>query len=503
MTAEATPREDFAAILRLIEERSGLVLRATRWAEFEAAVADSVASTGSRSVWGYLDRLRAEPSVFDAFIVKLLIGETYFFREPNQIRELRERIIPELGARRAGPLRVWSAGCSTGEEAYSLAILFLQAGLGDRTEIVGTDLSHRAIEVAQRGVYRRWSFRGVDDATRDRYFRRRDDAFEVKEEVRRCVKFARHNLVADAYPAGVPGGAPMDLILCRNVLFYFSRERASVVGERLLSCLAPGGVLVAGPSDPMLRCDPPIEALVTPGGLFYRYGPGRDGSRSPDRERRREPAAWSAPPSLRAPAPPSPPLSPAPPIADIPPFPLSADVLTRSAPGTSRVEASDVAGAEDALLAFAAGDYERAVELTRQWTTPRAAVLRVRALANARGTLAAADECENLLEAHGFDVELTYLHATLLLDLGRTEDAYREARKVVYLDRSLEIGHFLMATIALRRGDLASAGRAFRHAHRIAVARRPDEAVPLGDGQRAGALTAVARDWLDRCERPA
>jgi chemotaxis protein methyltransferase CheR len=472
---------DLGELLRLIEERVGLVLRSTRWAEFQSIVGEAMRDVGARSPRDYVERLRVDGERFSELVDRLVIGETYFFREPQQIEELRNRVIPDLGTSRQGKLCVWSAGCASGEEPYSLSILFAEAGLGERVQIVGTDLSSRAIALSREAVYRAWSFRGVDGAYLTRYFSKEKDRFRLEETVKKRVRFAQHNLVRDSYPP-MDLGPQADLVLCRNVLIYFTRDRVRAIGEQLLSSLSPGGVLVTGPSDPMLRCDPPFEAMVTPGGLFYRRGEGIPSRRPlpappkpalpthPERE-----SPWNRPPRARSSFPPP--------------------------PEAPRAEATAIAvDLAEASAAYASGDYERAAELVAAGDDPSAAILRVRALSNCRGTQVAADESARLLEAHPFDAELTYLHATLLLDLGHVADAYRAARQVVYLDRTLEVGHFLMATISLRRGDLAAAHRALRHVHRLASARAADEPIRLADGDMAGAMAASAVQWLVRCE---
>jgi len=177
----------------------------------------------------------------------LTVGETYFFRDPQAFQALEETVLPELLSIGARPLRIWSAGCCTGEEAYSLAISVLRAaGEADQpaARIVATDINSRSLEKAAAGIYSEWSFRGVPADLRARYFQSVDAGkWEVLPTVREMVSFAPANLFGANLAAEVPAFGSMDVIFCRNVLMYFAPEEGRRLVANFACALREGGWL--------------------------------------------------------------------------------------------------------------------------------------------------------------------------------------------------------------------------------------------------------------------
>jgi SAM-dependent methyltransferase len=161
------------------------------------------------------------------------------------------------------PLRIWSVGCSTGEEAYSLALLAAEALGDDRPpiDVLGTDLSAAPLALAERGLYGKRSMHLVGDERRARWFVADGERLRVGEELRRLVRFTRHNLIHDAFPPA--GEAPFDLVVCRNVLIYFDWPTVTRVSTALHDALTPGGELLLGTVD-RLGSAPPIVVARTP-----------------------------------------------------------------------------------------------------------------------------------------------------------------------------------------------------------------------------------------------
>jgi chemotaxis protein methyltransferase CheR len=197
------------------------------------------------------------PAVWDIVVDALTVCETHFFRHAQQFEGLRDHVLQPLIAerRRRGDLslRLWSAGCASGEEAYSLAIL-LQEMLSDwanwRLDILGTDLNQHSLDRAQQAVYRDWSFReAFAQQRRQQYFHQQDAQFILRENVRGMVRFRICNLVEDCTPL-FPDGRKLDVIFCRNVILYFGANVRRWVYQRLYEALAPGGYLIGGPAAP-------------------------------------------------------------------------------------------------------------------------------------------------------------------------------------------------------------------------------------------------------------
>jgi chemotaxis protein methyltransferase CheR len=210
-------------------------------------------------------------------LARLTNNESYFYRDRGQLALLEEQVLPELIERNRAhrTLRVWSAGCSTGEEAYSLAMIIdqiLPLREGWDIYILGTDLSETALEKARRGVYGAWSFRTIDSDTQRRYFKQQGNSFEFDAKLRRTVTFRTGNLLQDPFPSRASGICDMDLILCRNVFIYFKRDAIARVLGKFTETLRDGGFLMTGHAE---LHDVPLTGLRTlsyPQTVIYQRG---------------------------------------------------------------------------------------------------------------------------------------------------------------------------------------------------------------------------------------
>jgi chemotaxis protein methyltransferase CheR len=433
----------------LVAERSGLVFAPNRRGEAEAGIAQAMKRAGVADLAAYLILVRRDEAALDALLDELAVGETHFMRDADQMDLVRREVLPALRHSRPAdaPARVWSAGCATGEEAYSLAILMEEAGL-DNAVVLGTDLSDAALATARAGSYSDWSMWGSSRQFREDYFRHVRGRRILVDRIRNRVRFEHLNLVgARGYAA--QGAFGMDLILCRNVLIYFNHETAGRVAARLFDCLADGGVLLTGGADLLLGRYAPFEVEVTSAGLVYR------------RPRRETGGAVS-----RRLNPDARPLS----------LPAAPTVADREEPAPS-------------LAIPPAGP-----DLGRE------AFFRVMGHANAKGALEAERIAQVALRSYPLDAQLHYLRAALLLSLDRDEEAEDEARRALYLDRSLAIAHFLLGTILRKRDARPGALRAFRNVRDLCAARPSDEELPAGAGERVQALHSAASFEMERLE---
>lgn len=193
------------------------------------------------------------PDLAQEVVEALLNNETYFFRDKPTFDQLPHEILPELARRRAGVKRlsIWSAGCSTGQEVYSLAMLFAEQRerwRGWTIEILGTDVSHRAINAARSGLYSQFEVqRGLPVTQMLRYFDETARGWQVRQDARQMVHFRQHNILGPH-----PGRQPFDLVLCRNVLLYFERTTRQTAFDRLASALSPDGFLMLGAGETVI-----------------------------------------------------------------------------------------------------------------------------------------------------------------------------------------------------------------------------------------------------------
>lgn len=256
VTTDLTPPvlsgPQFEAIRRLIHEVCGINLQAGKEALVRSRLSKRLRALGLADFDAYLARVREDRTgaELSELVNALTTNKTSFFREPEHFEYLREVIVPELEGRR-GPIRVWSAGCSSGEEAYSLAIVLREA-LTDaawrEVRILATDISTRVLAKARDGVYAEGEVRVIPRAWLARYFEKvqRDGqtAYAVRAELRSAVRVARLNLMEPW-----PMKGPFDLIVCRNVMIYFDRPTQQRLVQRFWEMLAPGGHLFVGHSE--------------------------------------------------------------------------------------------------------------------------------------------------------------------------------------------------------------------------------------------------------------
>ncbi len=253
---------DQATFRRSLEARIQILKRSPEQYYQLLAAEISTAETGCHLEW-------------QALIHLIAVRESYFFRDQGQFSLLREQILPELIARGQATrsLRIWSAGCSTGEEAYSLAILIGEL-IPDWTDwnllIVGTDVNQQAIAQARQGIYDAWSFRWVEPRLQQRYFRQRPAGWEIDPTIRSRVTFQTHNLVQTPTPAPERGLSQIDLILCRNVFIYFDANAIAQVLQKFSETLNLGGYLITGHAELHSQQLNAFQARVLPESVVYQ-----------------------------------------------------------------------------------------------------------------------------------------------------------------------------------------------------------------------------------------
>ncbi|HEY5512922.1 MAG TPA: protein-glutamate O-methyltransferase CheR [Geomonas sp.] len=209
---------------------------------------------GFRDYYQFLKYDRRKDEELSDIMDILTTNETYFFREGFQLRAFTEEILPELMQlkERERTLRIWSAGCSTGEEPYTIAMLMLELGLfkGWRIEVVGSDISQRVVQHARKGVYSKSSFRCTEEKYLKRFFTETDGGYRINDEVRELVSISHMNLF-DANRLALLG--KMDLIFCRNVIIYFDLASKKRVIDAFYNTLRAGGYLLLGHSESLMN----------------------------------------------------------------------------------------------------------------------------------------------------------------------------------------------------------------------------------------------------------
>ena len=264
MMAEA----DFAFVAREVKTRSGLVLTPDKSYLMETRLApiarkESLASVAELAAAA---RLRRDERLVWQITDALTTNETYFFRDRRPFEILRDRIIPELQqARGDGRLRIWCAATSTGQEAFSIAMMLddlRAAGRGVEAEIVATDISERVLEKARAGLYTQFEVqRGLPVRMLIRHFEKMGDLWRIADRIRAMVRFQRFNLLDDPRPLGV-----FDIVVARNVLIYFDPDTKRQTLEKIAAQSSDDGVLILGTGESTVG----VSDTFMPEGGFYR-----------------------------------------------------------------------------------------------------------------------------------------------------------------------------------------------------------------------------------------
>jgi chemotaxis protein methyltransferase CheR len=428
----------------------------------ERATSRAMRKVAAASIEDYLARLADGRAAISDLIEEVTIGETYFFRETEQFAFLREIVLPEILSRRGPRLRVWSAGCSSGEEPYSLAILLEELGLARSAQVLGTDISREALARAHAAVYQRWSLRGPGATLARAYLTEQANGLILDQKIRNRVRLEQLNLVSPSYPSQPSGVHDFDLILCRNVLIYFERAVVAQVVARLYDSLADGGWLIAASSDPPLAEHAPFELVATERGMFYR-----------------KPRASQS----RGSNPPTPAGS-----GSAGSFLAAEPVYARSAAAADRAM-------ESAAPAAYSGEPEHT--LARPGA-PLDRAGQIRMLANAGDLPEAAALARANIDKDPLDPANEYLYAAVLLEQQRDADAVAALRRALYLDGSLVLAHLALGMAQRRLQDHPGAKHSFLTVLRLCAALDPAAPLPLGEGACAGNIAAVATGQLER-----
>jgi chemotaxis protein methyltransferase CheR len=263
----ALPDPDWDAFVAFIHRQVGIDLRQYKRRQMERRIRSFADRRGCATLEAYAAIVAREPDELDALLDRITINVSQLFRNPEQWQRLASSVIPELA--KTGRIRAWSAGCSFGAEAYSLAATVLETAADTRLEIHASDIDRRILAAAGRGDFTADDARAADPAVMERRFERTaDGGWRARAELLRAVRFAHEDLLTTT-----PKPGSFDLVLCRNVVIYFTPEARSAVHEMLARSVRPGGFLVIGSTE---RIAQPLDSLgleqVHP-FVFRRRGP--------------------------------------------------------------------------------------------------------------------------------------------------------------------------------------------------------------------------------------
>lgn len=253
--------EDFMQFVQKIKHKTGIDLSEYKEAQMKRRLTSLRDKRGYKLFEDYFDALISTPDLYNEFLDKMTINVSEFYRNPGRWQVLEEKIIPRLmqDSRR---LKVWSAACSTGEEPYSLVMLLSNFLPLAQIQVKATDIDQKALQTAQEGIYNERSLHDVPKPLVQQFFRQEGEKYTISGDIKKRVSFAQQNLLADSYGEGY------DLIVCRNVLIYFTEEAKEKLYHKFAAALRPGGVLFVGSTEQIFR--PQHYALEPEDTFFYR-----------------------------------------------------------------------------------------------------------------------------------------------------------------------------------------------------------------------------------------
>ncbi len=456
-----------------VAARIGLHFPQERWRDLERGLIAATPELGqadAESCARWLLSASLTQSHIEILASHLTVGETYFFREKRSLEILETHIVPELLRSRSDGerhLRIWSAGCCTGEEPYSIAMLLERLIPDHKTwniTILATDINPQFLRKAAEGVYGEWSFRETPEWIRARYFKRRKDGrFELSAHIRRKVTFSYLNLADDVYPSLLNNTNAMDVIFCRNVLMYFTAAWAKKVAKNLHRSLLEGGWLIVNAAETSATLFPLFTPVNFPGALLYRKA--KDDA--PRHAIGYQPLALQ--PGL------------------FPPEPVSLETLQ------ALVAAEMPPKPPVQTMMMASSD-----ALTQQQNDCEAQSLNARNCANQGRLREAIEWCEQAIAADKMNPARHYLLAAIQQEQGQgqADAAAQSLNRALYLDSGFVLAHFALGNLRLSQGKRRQAERHFMNALAALRTHPHDEVLPEAEGLTAGRLVEIVGSAL-------
>jgi chemotaxis protein methyltransferase CheR len=468
-------------LAELLAERMGLYFPASRQADLARAISAAATALGMENAEMCALELLSAPLTqkrIDILARHLTVGETYFFREKRGLDALEEHVFPELMricVTDHRPFRIWSAGCCTGEEPYTIAMLLDRMIPHDgqwNAIILASDINRNFLRKAAEGIYGEWSFRDTPGWARKRYFKRRKDGrFDLLPRIRDRVTFSYLNLAEEVYPSSANGTSGLDVIICRNVLMYFSSDGAKKMIESFHQALAPGGWLIVSPVDcpgtnfsqftAVRHSEATLYRKTSDSGLHVKAGvfPGSVPTVAPGAPRVAE-AKMLAPSDFGE--------------------PLLPSIDNRNA-REKPAAAPDGPGPRPRFGGLA--------ENTPASIDQRDTFFRAARACAGEGKLSEAIQwCEKGIAANKLDPAIHYLLATIYQEQGLGSAAMNSLADTLYLDPDFVAAHFALGTLCLSQQRHEEAQRHFKNA--IALLRQlpSGQVVPESGGMTAGYL---------------
>lgn len=414
-----------------ISKNMGLYFPQARWDILFVHMAEIAKDFDFQDTEEFIKWLMSVPatrSTTELVAKRLTISETYFFREPRLFEALISRILPDLIRERektGRQIRIWSAGCATGEEPYSIAII-LEKMIPDienwHIKILATDINSASLIKAADGLYGDWAFRNAPQGFKEMNFTMvKKGEYAIDPKIKKNIRFEYLNLVDDVYPSLINNTNAMDIIFCRNVLMYFTQERIKTIGQHFYDSLVENGCLIVGSSELSNQLFPQFTCVNFPGATIFR------------KESKKA--------SLK----------------------IRSDFKIESIP----LEPAKINAKKSQDSSFRRPDSDQTIEtktIIREAVQDNQSdkIIDIRSLANLGKLDEALSACESVIKTNKLNLENYYLYANILQEQNRIPEAIAAFKRVLYLDQNYLLAHFSLGNLEFRSGNSVSAKKHFK-----------------------------------------
>jgi chemotaxis protein methyltransferase CheR len=503
--------EEFGRFRDWIHKHSGIYLEESKLDSLRISLVTRATRFGFLDYGEYYRMLSSSEDEFKELMNLVTINETSFFRFPAQFDALRDCVIPEIlesKSKLSRSFRVWSAGCSTGEEPYTLAMTLLDSmldGLGYRCEVFGTDVSTSALERAKAATYQARSLANLPQNVLQRWFDAVPGGHRPTQRARDIVDFSYHNLVKEPYPLALLSN--WDVIFCRNVTIYFKLESTRRVVDNFFESLNPGGYLFIGHSETLSSISDRFEPVEIGGVFLYRKPHPKKlftfGSHGVAKEPRRGGATAKtsrglshATTSARPTRPPRPERTRIPEPA---PVPSEAESQGAESPTVAELVAETHALLEQGRPADACTVADRALAIDPR--NVEAMLVRSYAHADAGDLEAAIADATSAVAIDPLLAPARYILGIIYLREGDESAALAEFKRTIYIDHEFVLAHFNAANIHRARGALDDACREYENALQTLVSNPTGSWTVFLGGFRSDLLAKTCERSLIECRK--
>ncbi len=490
------PESTLNKLSHVVADQLGLNFPPNRWVDLERGILSAARELGIKetipAVTEWLSGANLTSEEFSVLATFLTVGETYFFREPAGFEIFRTTIIPELiRERQCGDqyLKIWSAGCCTGEEPYTIAML-LKELLPDlqnwKITILATDINRNFLKKAQTGIFSPWSFRETPMEVKNKYFSPSGKNWEINPDLKKMISFEILNLADDLYPSMLTNTQNIDVIFCRNVLMYFKPAQVGQVAHRFFQSLAEKGWLLTSAVELNDEYFSDFAVLKYNQGIFYRKVPKDDNIiHSP----RVNMAAGNSVNSGK----------PAPSLKVKPA--QSVPRLSSPVPSRPKATTTNLLSTGEVRDLFEKGQYHQCAQqcirlLEKKSSDIDVFTLLVKSYANSGNLAEARRWGDKLLLQDGATADSYCLVATIMIEKNETSMAESILKRALFMDQNHVLAHFLMGNLSLRNGNRRTAVKHFKNVRDLLSAFPGNDIVTGFEGLTADRIIEITETLI-------